>query len=366
VRRRITVFGGLAGLIALGTFGLVSVLSGTPSRPVAVTRTTVVTPHRAPHHVVGLASRSFTFIDPGRSTFDYTTGKRIDRRSLGVEFLYLTKAGVADRITPDAPIERRMAYPLVLFAPGYRLRTANYTTLLEAWVRAGFLVASISFPDTTYPASDVPYSAHLPYGLPEGDLYNQPGDVAFLLGKLNASAQGGAWYDGLVDPHRIVLAGHSDGGSTVAALVYDSAAPHTSVAVRGVVVLSGSEFPISGQTYAQPSSGEVPLLVVQGTADRCSPPAGAIGLYDAIGAPKDLDLLTGASHLGPYDGSEPTSFGVVQRLTTRFLEDAVGASSVTSTSLATAGNAPGVAVLSSNAHVLEIPAPPGGTVCPAD
>jgi hypothetical protein len=231
-----------------------------------------------------LASRSFTFIDPGRSTFDYTTGKRIDRRSLGVEFLYLTKAGVADRITPDAPIERRMAYPLVLFAPGYRLRTANYTTLLEAWVRAGFLVASISFPDTTYPASDVPYSAHLPYGLPEGDLYNQPGDVAFLLGKLNASAQGGAWYDGLVDPHRIVLAGHSDGGSTVAALVYDSAAPHTSVAVRGVVVLSGSEFPISGQTYAQPSSGEVPLLVVQGTADRCSPPAGAIGLYDAIGA----------------------------------------------------------------------------------
>jgi hypothetical protein len=256
---------------------------------------------------------------------------------------------------------------MVVFAPGYRLQPSDYAPLLDGWVRAGYLVASVEFPATTYPASDVPYAAHLPHGVPETDLYLEPGDIAFGIHALERTASSpGQWLHGLVNVRAVVLAGHSDGGSAVAALVYDSSYAQPDLAVRGVAVLSGAEFPIAKQTYAQPSTGAVPLLVVQSAADRCDAPSGAVQLYNAIGAPKSFDELTSASHLGAVNGTNADAFAVVQRTTAVFFAAAIGTTPRSESQLAAAGSAAGVASLVSISTVAPIPAPPGGTVCPAD
>jgi pimeloyl-ACP methyl ester carboxylesterase len=203
--------------------------------------------------------------------------------------------------------------------------------------------------------------------VPETDLYLEPGDIAFGIHALERTASStGQWLHGLVNVRAVVLAGHSDGGSAVAALVYDSSYAQPDLAVRGVAVLSGAEFPIAKQTYAQPSTGAVPLLVVQSAADRCDAPSGAVQLYNAIGAPKSFDELTSASHLGAVNGTNADAFAVVQRTTAVFFAAAIGTTPRSESQLAAAGSAAGVASLVSISTVAPIPAPPGGTVCPAD
>ena len=81
----------------------------------------------------------------------------------------------------------------------YRLAPSDYEALLDSWVSAGFLVAAVEFPDTTFPASDVPYAANLPHGQPESDIYNEPSDIAFVVSALKTTAATkGRWLHGLI------------------------------------------------------------------------------------------------------------------------------------------------------------------------
>jgi hypothetical protein len=370
LRRRIAVFGGIPVALALVIYAIVSGLSGSA----APTRTTTTSNPRATaavaHAAIGV--RMLTFVDPSRSTYNYTTGAVTKGRRIVVELRYpaTVTTSSADVAVPDAPIAKRVARPMVVFAPGYRLRPSDYAPLLDGWVRAGYLVASVEFPATTYPASDVPYAAHLPHGTPEADLYLEPGDLAFGIGAVEQlAATPGKWLNGLVNAHAVVLAGHSDGGDAVAALVYDAADVHSGLEVRAVAVLSGAEFPIANQTYGQPSSGSVPLLVVQSAADQCDPPSAAVQLYNAIGAPKYFDELATASHLGAYNGVDHGAFAIVQRTTAAFFAAAIGARRSTEPQLAVIGSASGVATLVSGPTLAPIPAPSGTStarVCPAD
>ena len=105
-------------------------------------------------------------------------------------------------------------------------------------------------------------------------MFNEPADVAFAIQQLTAAtATKNSWLDGLIDKNAIVLAGHSDGGDVVAALVYDAAKRVPGITVRAVAVLSGAEFAIENQAYSQPPGPPVPLLVVQSMTDVCNPPS---------------------------------------------------------------------------------------------
>ena len=350
---------GLIGFAISAGFG-----GSTPPPAKSSTTTTVTTP-ATKQLEVGVRTLSFT--DPSRKTYDFMTGKTLIGRTVGVEIDYPTYLGSPDSETPNVPIVSRKSYPLIVFAPGYRLRPQNYTTLIKSWVKAGFLVAALEFPDTTYPATAPPYKAQLPYGSPETDMFIEPGDVAFAIRQLSAATTTKSnWLDGLINKNAIVLAGHSDGGDVVAALVYDAAARITGVSVRGVVVLSGGEFAIANQTYSQPTGPVVPLLVVQSNTDVCNPPSSAEQLYNAIGAPKYYLSLDNATHLGAYDGANPQASAVVAQTTVAFFQGATGTSAISTPALSAQATEAGVSSLLTSSVLAPIATPPGATTCPVD
>jgi pimeloyl-ACP methyl ester carboxylesterase len=365
LRRRLVVGIGLVVVLSLIGFAISTAFSGsTPPRTTTPPTTTVTFP-TTKQLEVGI--RSFSFKEPNGTTYDFTTGKTLPGRTIGVEIDYPTYAGAPGSETPNVPIASRKSYPLIVFAPGYRLRPKNYETLLNSWVKAGFLVAALSFPDTTYPASEAPYRAQLPYGSPESDMFNEPADVAFAIQHLTAAtATKNSWFDGLIDKNSIVLAGHSDGGDVVAALVYDAAKRVPGVNVRAVAVLSGAEFAIKGQSYSQPSGSSVPLLVVQSMTDDCNAPTFAVQLYNAISAPKYYLDLDNATHLGPYDGADPQVSTVVEQTTIAFFQGAIGPAAISAQSLSAPATVAGVSSLLTASLLAPLPTPSGAPSCPFD
>jgi predicted dienelactone hydrolase len=190
---------------------------------------------------------------------------------------YLWYPPSADRTRPS---------PLVVFGHGFATTPFRYRRLLRAWAAAGYLVAAPLFPLG---------NAHAPGGPDESDIVNQPRDMSFVIGRLlAASASPASPLHGLVDPGRIAVAGQSDGAETAFATAYQR--PWHDRRVRVAVILSGAE--LGGRVRLV--SHTVPLLAVQGTADRINPPVYTFHLFHAVGRPKFLLLLQHARHLGPY------------------------------------------------------------------
>jgi fermentation-respiration switch protein FrsA (DUF1100 family) len=83
------------------------------------------------------------------------------------------------------------------------------------------------------------------------------------------------------------------------------------------VILSGAEIP--GEAPFSFPAGGPPLLATQGTADTINKPPETERFFTAARAPKYLLLLAGAEHLAPYTVEQP-QLGIVERLSTAFLD----------------------------------------------
>ena len=105
-------------------------------------------------------------------------------------------------------------YPLIVFSQGYDVPAEAYTVMLTRWASAGYVVA-----DPTYPGT----APSIPSGLNEGDIVNHPGDLRFLVQRLEAlTTTKGDLLGGLIDPREVGLAGHSDGGDVTLAVASNS------------------------------------------------------------------------------------------------------------------------------------------------
>jgi dienelactone hydrolase len=226
----------------------------------------------------------------------------------------------------------RGLFPLVVFAPGYWQCDGSYSALLHAWASAGYVVASVDFPVT---------NCHVRG--PEGDLVNQPADMTYVIRQLVAiSGQQGGQLAGLVNPAEIAVAGHSDGGDTVAALVGNTCClDHKVVAA---MVLSGGEFPALAQRGTYFPAGTPPILFVQGSADTVNPPSASMLMYQADTGTRFYLNLYGASHLAPYEGTQLPE-PIVARVTTDFLNRYVAGQHPAGAAMTRAGNVPGMAQL---------------------
>ena len=137
---------------------------------------------------------------------------------------------------------------------------------------AGYVVAAVEFPRT---------NCHVAHP-DEGDLVNQPADVASVIRRLLAvSTRSHDVLTGLVNPVKIAVAGHSDGGDTVAALAGNTCCLDRRV--KAAIVLAGAEWPpLPGAYFA---AAAPPILFVQGTADTWNPPA-AMAIWGKNDAPR--------------------------------------------------------------------------------
>lgn len=190
--------------------------------------------------------------------------------------------------------------PLVVFAHGWNSDPSVYRALLEQWAQAGFLVAAPVFPDST----------DLYAGSPVSDYSEQASDISFVITSL---LRGGVVK---VDPTRIAVAGHSDGGTDVALLALDPA--YADSRVRAYVCLAG-ELPSGVASYAFGSSCAA-LLVAVGSDDEYGLDARSpIVFQDARTSSKAMIVEQGGDHLGSFVSTTPAA-AAMREETTRFLE----------------------------------------------
>jgi poly(3-hydroxybutyrate) depolymerase len=310
----------------------------------------------APVDRFGVGIRRCTFVDRSRHVLNYSTTPAsvfAPVRTLVTEIRYpaQTTAGASGETPGAAPVARTGGYPLIVFAHGYDVTPDTYAALLDAWTRAGFVVAAPFLPDEQPSAIQAQHGADT-----EGDLANEPGDLAFVTRAiLQASSTPTTecpFVDGLVRPTGVALAGHSDGGNAVAMLAYDTgtdpqgatfASLRAGIGVRAVIIMSGDE--VTGQPYgAEPSRPN--LLIIHSLGDRCNPIHYGVKLYDAIRQPNKWFLeLQAAHHLPAFDGADARSFKVVAATSTRFLLISLAGHSFPTRLLVYANQQPAIAQL---------------------
>ncbi len=211
------------------------------------------------------------------------------------------------RYPVPAPGQHPGPFPLIVFGHGFAVSPAPYARLLDAWARAGYVVAAPVFPLE---------NANHPGGPDERDLPNQPGDMSLVITDLSArSLSGSGPLAGLIDSRQVAVTGQSDGGDTALAAAYDPSVRDQRIGAA--MILSGAEDPFAAP-FAMPPHGPA-LLAVQGTADTINPPGDTYSFYRQAGRPKFLLTLLGAGHLPPYTEPGPQLDAVV-RTTLAFLD----------------------------------------------
>lgn len=198
-----------------------------------------------------------------------------------------------------APGAGHVRFPLVVFSQGFDEPADAYSGLLNAWARAGYVVAS-----PTYPLTD----PSVPGGVNESDIVNHPADLRFVISALQgAAANPHSPLQSVLNPHQIAVAGQSDGGDVSLAVAANSCCRDP--AVKAAMILSGAELAAFGGTYYANHAG-VPLLVTQGSDDPINVPGCSAQLYDQAPPPKYYLDISGAQHLPPYIDPGPTRRGI--------------------------------------------------------
>ena len=190
--------------------------------------------------------------------------------------------------------------PLVVFAHGWNSDPGVYASLLEQWAAAGFLVAAPAFPDSTdlYPGS------------PTSDYADQALDISFVITSL--------LHDQAVpiDPTRIAVAGHSDGGTDVALMALDPT--YADARVRAYICMSG-EMPSGVASYTTTPT-RAPLLVAVGSDDEYGLYPLTTQVFQAAEAPAEAMLVEpGGDHLGSFVDATPAA-AAMREAETQFLE----------------------------------------------
>lgn len=297
--------------------------SATETATRAETTTATRPPRATPHAPFSVGMVALALVDRSRRIAGHP-------RTLVIVVRYPALGPTSNRDVRGArPATAAGPFPLVVFAPGYRLAPYTYTQLLRAWTRVGYVVASPYFPLTNANAPIVDRS----------DLSNQPQDLRFVISQLLAIRT--APLQGLIDASHIALGGHSDGVDSALAVVYSKSRDPR---IRAALGFSGAE--VAAFTgFPSPTRG-IPLLAAQGTADSVNSPSGTDAYFAAAPRPKYLLSLLGAEHTSPYQSAQPY-LGIVERVSTAFLDRYLRRQQAAGRRLAAAGDVPGRSTLQS-------------------
>ena len=288
-------------------------------------------PKPAAHPPFAVGIRTLTFVDNSRTV--HFPGRRPEPRALVTVIRYPAAGAASDTDVPGAPPARDAGpFPLVIFGHGFAVTPGPYAPLLDAWARAGYVVAAPLFPLG---------NANAPGGPNESDIVNQPRDMSFVISQLLAlNAKRAGLFSHLIAGREVAVSGQSDGGETALATAYDT--HFIDRRVRAAMILSGAELPgVGGFTFPAPSP---PLLASQGTADTTNRPMFTYAFFNLAARPKFLLTLVGASHLPPYTTEQP-QLGIVERVTIDFLDAYLKHAGGELHAMSSAGNVRGLATL---------------------
>jgi len=303
---------------------------------------------------VGIARCTFT--DATRSVGNYsTTPPSIlsNVRTLVTEIRYPTQfiAGGPSQISGAKPVPQSGGYPMIVYAHGYDVTPDTVAPLLDAWVKAGFVVVAPIFPDENASAVAAQHGANT-----EADLLNEPADLTFVTRSILESSANETTrchvVSGLINATELGLVGHSDGATAVGLLSLahgndpqgiSYASLRAGLNYRAVAILSGVEDKVD--VYSSEASDPA-LLVVQSAADQCNPIRDAVKLFDDIHQTNKwfLELRT-AHHLPPFDGVDVPAFQVVASTSTRFFRMNLDGASPTMSLTAYGNQSPRTAVM---------------------
>jgi dienelactone hydrolase len=176
------------------------------------------------------------------------------------------------------------AWPIVIFAGGYKTSLADYHDVVHHLAAAGFVVAMPLFPLATAGGP-----------LNENDLVNEPGDITFVLDQVIAAGSSTGVLHGMVDGSHVALIGQSDGGEAVLGAAYLPG----QVGARASVIIAGAA---AGVLLGNHGSSDVPhdVMIIQSTADTINPQSYGDRLFATTGSPKAYLLLLNAPHLEPW------------------------------------------------------------------
>jgi dienelactone hydrolase len=309
--------------------------AGTAGTAVASTGSTSEAPPKPtpPPSAFAVGLRVLTLTDTSRSVTmaDGSSGPR----TLVTYVRYPAQGAVGSNDLRNAAAASAYGpYPLIVFGHGFAVTPGLYSHLLQAWARAGYVVAAPAFPLE---------NADAPGGPNEADLVNQPQDMSFVISSmLSAAASGSGPFAGLIDPTKVAVSGQSDGGDTALAVAYDHR--FSDPRVDAAVVLSGAEIPAEG-SFNFPAGGP-PLLAAQGTADVVNPPSLTNTFFEAAQRPKYLLSLIGAEHLPPYTVPSP-QLHIVEGVSLAFLDGYLKRRPSALKGMSSIGQVPGTATLTS-------------------
>lgn len=298
--RRATIVLGLAGALALATLAGPVAAAPTKKKAVVVKRITL------------------TLVDDSRPT--PANG---------------TFAGAPDRtletvVSLPKGTNRKRPLPLVLFATGIGGTATNYTDMYDHWARAGYIVASPTFPLS---------SDEAPGGTSAADLSNQPADMSFILDQLlELNSERGSDLFGLIDDSSIGVIGKSLGALTVMDLIFNP--EHHDDRFAAVVVLTG--LATGGSDFGAYAP---PVLFVHGDADETVPYSGGQEAFAKAQSPKFFVTIAGATHSSAFHGEDDPSSTAVVKTVTDFLDNFLKGKASGLTKLERDGNVDGVATL---------------------
>lgn len=183
--------------------------------------------------------------------------------------------------------------PLIVFSHGLGGSPAKFTRLHQAWAEAGYVVAAPRFPLTS--------DANPDHRTDAADLFNQPGDVSFIIDEmLAASASGTGALAGRIDAERIGAAGLSLGGATTYGVVLNDCCVDPRIA--SAVVMAGA---ILITTGTNDTSRDIPVFALHGDDDLALPYRLGRSAWESLGGPSWLATLVGGDHAGPFE--DPTT-----------------------------------------------------------
>ncbi len=269
-----------------------------------------------------------TFTEPAHIGPD---NRQLPARKLLTQIWY-PLAGRPAAATKPAP----GPFPLLGFAPGFMQCAGPYSDMLKYWASAGYVVVAVDFPHA---------DCRVGLAATESDLLNEPYDMSYDLTRvLKLSAGKRGILASLLDKREIGIAGQSDGGAVVAAILGNTCC--TDQRVRAVAVESGNEWPpMAGQYFTAPT---VPVLFSQGSADVINPPGCSVTMYLADqSVPRYYLDLFGASHTEPYWGVNGYE-QVTARVTLAFMNRYVLGQQAEAAVMSKQGNVAGLAALYMN------------------